>query len=153
MPATEYVGSDVWRKGQRQHFIEVPLPKFGTLNDIGTASGVTLTDKQPVMRESVVIGGCVSVETVGVDADGDISLYLCKYDAAANAEVVLSEALDAQSMTTKETSYFVIDGDLTDAEQTVLPGDTLYAKAVNDSAAIDTQPTNLAVTIDLARRR
>lgn len=152
MGLTDYNPLDGQRRGPFKRPEPIQLPAFGTLNASGSNGGVTLSEYRPVLRESFVVGGAAVCVTVGADADGTLLLYLCKYDAAADAEVVLSDALNIEAMTTKETSYFVMVSTLTNAQQTLHAGDAVYAKAVCNSAAINTQPTNLAVAFDVFRR-
>lgn len=96
--------------------------------------------------------GVVVCNTVGADSDGVITAILYKYDGAANAAVALCSAVDLEALTTKETSNITITATLTDAQRIVNTdnGDSLYVVVTNDSAAINTQPTNLCFGIELA---
>jgi hypothetical protein len=152
MGLSDYNPTDGLRRGPFKKPEPIQLPKFGTLNASGVASGVTETEKRPVVRESWVAGAVVSCETVGIDVDGTLLLYLCKYDGVLEAEVVLSDALNIEALVTKKTARFVLVSTLTDAQLILHETDTVYAKAVCSSASIDTQPTNLAVTLDVFRR-
>lgn len=94
-------------------------------------------------------GGAVVQNTLVADADGTVLAYLAKYDASADAVVVLTSSLDLEAMTTKEGASFTVLGTLTDAQRTFATGDTLLLRIVSNSAAINTQPTDLTVTAEL----
>lgn len=94
-------------------------------------------------------GGAVTCVTVAADSDGTVLAYLAKYDASADAVVVLTSSLDLEAVTTKEAAKFVPLGTLTDAQLTFDVGDTLLLRVINNSAAINTQPTELTVTAEL----
>lgn len=94
-------------------------------------------------------GGGVTCVTVVADSDGTVLAYLAKYDASADAVVVLTSALDLETVVTKEAARFTVLGTLTDAQRTFDTGDTLLLRVINNSAAINTQPTELTVTAEL----
>lgn len=98
---------------------------------------------------AVIGGGAMTCVTVAADADGTVLAYLAKYDASADAVVVLTSALDLEAVITKEAARFAVLGTLTDAERTFDTGDTLLLRVINNSAAINTQPTELTVTAEL----
>lgn len=87
----------------------------------------------------------VSVTTVPADADGTITAVVQKYDASADAAVALTTATDMETLTTREGRTVSAIGTLTDAQLTLEADDTLEFVVTNDSAAINTQPTNLVV--------
>ncbi len=90
-------------------------------------------------------GFAVSVTTVPADADGAITAVVQKYDASANAAVALTTATNLETLTTREARVVSPIGTLTDAQMTFDSDDTVEFVVTNDSAAIDTQPTNLVV--------
>lgn len=89
--------------------------------------------------------------TVLSDADGTALLTVQKYDASADAEVALTDAssIEAAVMTTKERVELNPGAAVTDAQRLLDTGDTLNFKVVSNSAAIDTQPTEFSVTVEL----
>lgn len=97
----------------------------------------------------VIGGGSLHSVVVAANADGTTLAYLCKYRASDDSVVVLTSALNVEGVVTKEGTRFTVLGTLTDAEQTILAGDTLLVRFINNSAAIDTQPTELTVTAEL----
>jgi hypothetical protein len=76
-----------------------------------------------------------------VDADGTILATLKKWDKSAGAAVTLSAALDLEALVAKQVTDFTLLSTLTDDQRTLDVGDTLYVEIVNNSAAIDTQPS------------
>lgn len=96
----------------------------------------------------VVVRECtVSVTTVPADADGTILAVLQKYDASADAAVALTTATDMETLVTREARVVPVIGTLTDAQVTMDVDDTLEFAVTNNSAAINTQPTNLVVRV------
>lgn len=87
----------------------------------------------------------ISVTTVPADADGAITGVLQKYDASADAAVALTSATNLETLTTRECRTVSAIGTLTEAQMTLDTGDCLEFVVTNDSAAINTQPTNLVV--------
>lgn len=81
--------------------------------------------------------------TVPADADGTIIATARKYDASADAAVVLSANLDLEALVTREETSTTPLSTATDAELTFDTGDALEIHVVNNSAAIDTQPAGL----------
>lgn len=92
----------------------------------------------------------VSTVTVPVDADGDITVVLQKYNAVTNAAVVLTAPIDMQALTTREQTSVGWLTTLTPAQATLTPDDTLEVVVTNDSAAIDTQPAGVIFTVELS---
>lgn len=84
---------------------------------------------------------------VPVDADGTLLFTLEKYDASAGAYVALTTAVNLETLIAAVgASYAVTVLDtLTEAQVYFDTGDTLVAKIVSNSAAIDTQPTGLRI--------
>jgi hypothetical protein len=92
----------------------------------------------------------VAQGTVGNDADGTILIRVKKWDASANAFVVLTDDVNLEGQQADETVVIPIKATLTDEQATIDEGDTLVADIVNNSAAIDTQPANVRVGVELA---
>lgn len=89
--------------------------------------------------------------TVGADADGTILGTFKKYDGVANSGVALNTATDLETLVTKETRDVTVLASLTPAQRILntANGDSLYVEVVNNSAAINTQPTNLCFAAEL----
>jgi hypothetical protein len=126
-------------------FVEKERHITGNLTANATNRYVVATPTHVCRLDAITVPRC-SVETVPADADGTILATLRKYDASANAFVDLTDALSLEGLTTKESAAFVIKTGLDDDDITFEIGDVLYVDIVNNSAAIDTQPTNLAVS-------
>lgn len=99
-----------------------------------------------------------TVNQVPVDADGTILATFKKWDGVAGAGVALNTAAqgsattgDLESAVAKNTHQVPLLATLTDAQRTILNlhGDSLYVEVVSNSAAIDTQPTNLGFSVEL----
>lgn len=91
----------------------------------------------------------VQCDTPAADADGTCLLTVQKYDASADAEVALTDAYNIEGLTTLERNEISVGASVTDAQRLFDTGDTLDFKVVNNSAAINTQPTALSVTVEL----
>lgn len=85
----------------------------------------------------------VSCTTVAADADGTILATAYKYDASADAQVALTSSTDLETLTTREAREVVPLATQTDAQLTIDADDTIEVSVVNNSAAINTQPTDL----------
>jgi len=97
----------------------------------------------------------VVCNVVGVDADGNLTATFQKYNGATDTPVALNTANNLKTLTTKEMRDIVVTATLTDAQRIVdsANGDSLYVEVVSDSAAIDTQPTQLIFTVELLTLR
>lgn len=93
--------------------------------------------------------GALSSVVVAVDNDGTCLATFCKYDASAAAYVALTTPYNIESLTTLVGQAVVTDPTLTVAQRTFDTGDCLVLRVVNDSAAVDTQPTLLNATAEL----
>lgn len=137
-----------------------PSGRFGTLpqllstgpiggaNYLGGASPLTANDTTIFPLGAVPVKSMASKLTaralqVPADADGTILAYLFKYDASANAAVQLTGALDLEALVTREGAVAELLSTLTPEEATLEVGDCLEVHVVNNSAAINTQPTGL----------
>lgn len=85
------------------------------------------------------------------DADGTLLLRLRKYRAVQNDFVTLTPDFDLEGagFIVNEASLIVASTGLAAATRILLPGDVLFAEVTNNSAAIDTQATDLVVTATL----
>ena len=81
--------------------------------------------------------------TIPIDADGTLTVTAYKYDASANAEVVLSAAVQMEGQTLREAVRTVALASATDAELLFDEGDTLEFHVISNSASIDTQPAGV----------
>ncbi len=91
---------------------------------------------------------CVSAGGLAVDADGTILGTINKRDNVAGANVPLTAAFSFESdflLLANKVYQIPLLATLTDAQRIFQAGDQLYVDIVNNSAAIDTQPTHTAV--------
>lgn len=91
----------------------------------------------------------VGAHTLVADSDGTVLLSIIKYDASAGAEVLLVTSFDLETQTAGKADRLPFDSGVTDNQRTLDFGDYLYIRVVNNSAAIDTQPVALSVTVKL----
>lgn len=93
----------------------------------------------------------MTTNVVAADADGTVLATFQKYDGVANSAVALNTAADLETMTTKESTVVNVLSSLTDAQRIVntANGDSIYVDVVNNSAALNTQPTNLCFAVEL----
>lgn len=91
----------------------------------------------------------LTVNTVAADADGTILATLVKYSKTADAFTTLTSNLDMETMVTKEGTAFAFLATLTDAQQTLQAGDSIFLRIINNSAALNTQPTDVTTTVEL----
>lgn len=141
-------------------------PRFGTMLQVAAAANVgSLTANTTTTFYLAVPPGkfyisrfLFSSNVVASDADGTILATLKRWDAVNAADVVLNTAAagspttgDLESAVAKNTHQIPLIATLTDAQRTIknLSGDTLRVDVVNNSAAIDTQPTNLCFVVEL----
>lgn len=123
----------------------------------GTAIGANTTTRfaipTPFARCAIaslhVQNGPVTV----ADADGTVLATFNKRDNVAGADVALSAATDlevANLSVINKTFAVPLLSTLTDGQRIVQPGDTCFVNIVNNSAAIDTQPTGLFLMVEFA---
>jgi hypothetical protein len=89
----------------------------------------------------------LSAGGIAADADGTILATVNKRDnvAAANVALTAATSLEVDFVLTANKTYNVpILGTLEDSQRIFQEGDQLYVDIVNNSAAIDTQPTHTA---------
>lgn len=115
-----------------------------------TANDTTVFRIPSPFRKCRFLRGNVSVTVVPADSDGTLVGTFKKYDASADAAVTLSGTVDLEALVTREVSKADSAAAATDAQLTLDDGDCLEFHVVSDSAAINTQPTNLALCVELA---
>jgi hypothetical protein len=129
--------------------------QIGGTNFLGGASPLTANGTTTFRlggtagRKCMVSRFGATVVTVPVDADGAITAVLQKYDASADAVVVLTGPINLETLVTREETSVPFLASLTAAQATFDVGDALEVAVVNDSAAIDTQPAGLVFTVEL----
>lgn len=134
--------------------ITISTGPIGPANYLGGASPLTANTTTtfrmgPVPRKCVLARFGASATTVPADADGTIIATLFKYDAATNAQVQISAAIDLEALVTREGTLAGQYTSATEAQLTINEGDTLEVNVVNNSAAIDTQPAYLVFIAEL----
>lgn len=96
-----------------------------------------------------VLGGAAFCSTIPADPDGTLLVYVTKRRASDNADVVITDGLDLESLTANERGEFVLAKQPGSASNIFLSGDVLKLELVSNSAAIGTQPVGLIVTVEL----
>lgn len=135
-----------------RQLITIASGQIGGSNYLGSTTPLTVNNTTtfrlgtPAVK-CQLIKLAASQVTVGADADGTILARAMKYDAAADAQVQVSEDIDLEAATTRELQVAAAKASAT-AAQRVFNGtsDTLEVNVVNNSAAIDTQPAGLVFT-------
>lgn len=94
-------------------------------------------------------GFTATTVTVPSDPDGTMLAYIYKYDASADAAVLISAAIDLEALVTREATRALALSTATDAQLTLDTGDALEIHVVNNSAAITTQPAGLVFVAEL----
>lgn len=141
------------RYGTRPAFLT--LSSLGGANFIGGATlltaNATTTFKVPspyrrcrFVRASVVAG------TIAIDADGTV-LATVKKLTAPSTLVALTDALswEAAGLTADTVAQFVTISTVTDTQRTLSAGESFVVEVVSNSAAIDTQPANVNIVIEV----
>ena len=90
----------------------------------------------------------VSAGTVPASTSGTILGVLQKYDASANAAVVLSGNVDLEALTAHEGTAITLLTTLTDAEKTLDTGDTVRFVVTTDNT-VTTAAVDLMVNVEL----
>lgn len=126
------------------------LPVFAGGQCIGTVANTATTTFSfgGVAPTCYINRATVSSVVLAASAAGTITGVLQKYDGVANAAVVLTSAIDLETLTTREGSNLAFLTTLTEAQRTLRPGDTLEF-AVTASGTVDTQPTFLTVNVEV----
>lgn len=91
----------------------------------------------------------MSCVQVPADADGTILASAWKYDASADAAVQLTDTFNLESLVTREGSFLEPLSTATAAQLTFEEGDTLEIRVVSNSAAINTQPSQLVFNAEV----
>lgn len=90
----------------------------------------------------------VSALVVPASTSGTILATLQKYDAVANAAVTLTANIDLEALTANEGTAVALISTLTEAQRTLLPGDTLRFVVVTTDT-VNTAEVDLMVNIEL----
>jgi len=90
----------------------------------------------------------VSAGTVPASSGGTILATLEKYDAVANAAVTLTANIDLEALTASEGTAVALISTLTEAQRTLLPGDTLRFAVVTTST-VGTAAVDLMCNVEL----
>lgn len=137
--------------------IFAPLPgRFGVIPDLlvgrcAAAIGNTTTTtynfgSHPAV--CIINRAVVSAGTVPASTSGTILGVLQKYDASANAAVVLSGNVDLEALTAHEGTAITLLTTLTDAEKTLDTGDTVRFVVTTDNT-VTTAAVDLMVNVEL----
>lgn len=93
-------------------------------------------------RKAIFSSGYYSSLTPAADADGTVLGSIVKYDSSASAYVVLTDVYDLEAVGAGAVKVpMPALATLTEQEKFIDLGDSLLFRVVNNSAAIDTQPT------------
>lgn len=129
-------------------------PQVGTGALTLTANVTTrIAIPTPIVRCAIFQLSLQSGAVTAVDSDGTVLATYNKRDNVAGADVPLSAAtsLESDFVTAINKNYPVpLLTTLTDAQRVCQPGDILFVNVVNNSAAIDTQPTGLFFVVEFA---
>jgi hypothetical protein len=90
----------------------------------------------------------VSAGTVPASTSGTILGVVQKYDAVANTAVALSGNVDLETLTAHEGVAVSFLASLTDAQRTVLPGDTIRF-VVTTNNTVTTAAVDLACNVEV----
>lgn len=127
---------------------------IGGANYIGGASPLTANTTTTFRlgsfpHKAILSRWSASCLQVPVDADGTILATLQKYSATATAQVQIGAQIDLEALVTRQQTYAGTYTSATDAQLLINEGDTLEVNVVSNSAAIDTQPTQLIFVAEL----
>lgn len=128
--------------------LSVAIGPIGGTNNIGGASPITANNTTifrlgglgRLARIAQVVTSCT---TVAADADGTTLATVYKYNATTDAQVALTGSIDLEALTTREATVTMPLATQTDAQLTLGAADTVEVSVVNNSAALNTQPTDL----------
>lgn len=128
--------------------ISVVIGPIGGTNNIGGATPLTANNTTTyrlggVGRLAEIAYVTTSATTVPADADGTILATVYKYNATTDAQVAVTSAIDLEALVTREATVTRALATATDAARTFGASDTVEIAVVNNSAAINTQPTDL----------
>lgn len=134
----------------------LPLPgRFGVLPNLVTGRCVTTVANSAATTYNfgghpatcVVSRAMVSAGTIPASASA-LTGVLQKYDATANAAVTLSAAVNLLTLTAHEGTAVPLLTTLTEAQKTLLPGDTLRF-VITAAGTVTTQPVDLMVNTEV----
>lgn len=125
----------------------VTTKEFGA-NPFTANSTVTVAIPAPAGK-SFPLRAYVSSTTVGSDADGTLTVQLRRRKASDDSDVALTEAYNIEGLTTKER-YEMAFAAVSDNNRIFLAADIAEVDLVSNSAAIDTQPTELTMVVEWA---
>lgn len=139
----------VGRLGTMIAFTQSGIIGTGGLNLTANAT-TTYRIPTPAVR-CAIARLAISAGGIASDADGTILATINKRDNvnAANVPLTAATSLEVDFITVANTVYRVpILTTLTDGQKIFQVGDQLYVDIVNNSAAIDTQPTHTAIVAE-----
>jgi hypothetical protein len=116
---------------------------LGTL----TANDTTTIHIPVPARRGFILSASVHQGTVAADADGTILATLKRYDASATSLVALTSAFNLEGQTARSADRLTMLGGTTRYKARE---DTLVLEVVSNSAAINTQPADAFVVVELA---
>lgn len=118
--------------------------------DAGVTANVTTSiPLASPQRKSVIARATVQVTTVPVDADGALLGTLKKFNQVTGVTTSLSAAFDLELITARKPAQLTLLSTLTEWQLQLAEGEYLFFDVVSNSAAIDTQPKELIVTVEL----
>lgn len=128
--------------------LSVQIGPIGGTNNIGGASPITANNTTVFKlgglgRLAEIAYVVTSCTTVAADADGTTLATVYKYNAATDAQVAVTGSIDLEALVTREATVTRALATATDAARTFGENDTVEVSVVNNSAAINTQPTEL----------
>ena len=99
----------------------------------------------------ILLGAAIVQSTLVIDADGTVLAQITKRKASDDADVVLTAQVDMETTVAValERQEFALLTSLGTADNIFLTGDIVKLEVVNNSAAIDTQPIDLMVSVEL----
>ena len=131
------------------------LSSIGGADYIGGAAPLTVNDTTTFKipspyRKCRFVRASVVMKTIAVDADGTV-LATVKKLTAPSTKASLTDALswEAAGVTADTVAQFVTLSTATEAQRTLNAGESFIVDVVNDSAAIDTQPAGINITIEV----
>ena len=99
-------------------------------------------------RRCAILSASICQQTKAADADGTVLATLKRRDISASADVAASSAYDMEAATNRQVDRVTMLGGT--ANRIKAKEDSLFLDVVNNSAAIDTQPVNAFVVVELA---
>ncbi len=115
--------------------------------DTLTANATTTIHIPTPARRAFVLSATIHQGTVAADSDGAINATLKRWDDSAGSGVSMSSAYNMEAATARRAERLTMLGG---SSRVKAKEDTLYLDVVNDSAAINTQPANAFVVVELA---